>query len=132
MCTQLTAPLPLSICEDPWCCMLSPWEMRLVTGSNLYLCVTFELPGEDGKPFIPVLLPSLGKVSIKSGTYFFCCGSGILHRRHRITRFTGCFITADSISLHYLLYSSPVSIKESRSSCVLLLAMRLILSPCSP
>lgn len=112
--------------------MPSPCEMRLVTPGNLYLRDTFEVPGEDGNPFIPVLVPLLGKVSIKSGVCCFCCGSGILHRRHRITRFTGWFITADSIFLHYLLDSSPVSIKESRSSYLLLLGMRQILSPCSP
>lgn len=131
VCTQLTAPLPLSICEELWCCMLSPWEMRLVTHGNLYLWVTFELWGEDGNSFIPVLVPFLGKVSVSSGSCCFCCSSAILHRRHRITRFTGCFITADSLFLCHCLYSSPVRIKESRSSYLLLLGMRLILPPCT-
>lgn len=119
----LATPLLLSICEELCCCMLSPYEIRLVTSSNLYLCVTSELPGEDGNPFIPVLVPFLGKVSIKSVMRFFCCCSGVLHRRHRITRFTGCFITADNISLHYLLYSSPLSMKESKSPYLLLLGI---------
>lgn len=132
VCTQPTAPLPLSICEDLWCCMFSPWEMRLVTHGNLYLCEAFELRGEDGNPSIPALAPFLGKVSLSSGLCCFCCSSGILHRRHRITRFTGCFITADSLFLCHCLYSSPVRIKESRSSYLLLLGMRLILSPCAP
>lgn len=115
-CTRLTAPLKLSICEEPWCCVLSPWEIRLVTSSNLYLCVTSELPGEHGNPFIPVLVPSLGKVSIKSVMHSFCCSSGTLHRRCRITRFTRCFIAADTAFLHNLLHSSPVSIKEQKPS----------------
>lgn len=111
------------------CSLPGKWDLLLL--GNLYLCVMFELPGEDGKSFIPVLVPFLGKVSIKSGVCF-CCSSGTLHRRLRITRFTGCFITADGVFLHYLPYASPVSIKENRSSYLLLLSTWLILSPRSP
>lgn len=93
------------------CSLPGKWDLLLL--GNLYLCVMFELPGEDGKSFIPVLVPFLGKVSIKSGVCF-CCSSGILHRRLRITRFTGCFITAHSIFLYYLPYAFPVSVKEQK------------------
>lgn len=113
-CTQLTAPLKLSICEELWCCVLSPWKIRLVTSSNLYLCMTSELPGEHGNPFIPALMPSLGKVSIKSAMRSFSCSSGTLHRRRRITRFTQCFITADTVFLQNLLHFSPVRKKEQK------------------
>lgn len=113
-CTQLTASLKLSICEEWWCCVLSPWEIRLVTSSNLYLCMTSKLPGEHSNPFIPVLMPSLGKVSIKSVMHSFCCSSGTLHRRRRITRFIPCSITADTVFLHSLPHFSPVSVKEQK------------------